>query len=69
MPSRPNIRKINTWLDNVGSQMDQLYRSTYYSDTSNMRDLDKIATDIEDDINSIINRNNSIDVSGISKMY
>ena len=70
MPNtRPNIRKINTWLDNVGSQMDQLYRSTYYSNNSNIKDLDNIATDIEDSINSIINRNNNVDVSGISKMY
>ena len=70
MPNnRPNIRKINTWLDNVGKQMDQLYRSTYYSDNTNIRDLDNITGDIEDDINSIINRNNSVDVSGISKMY
>lgn len=70
MPNnRPNIRKLNTWLDNVGSQMDQLYRKTYYSDNSNIRDLDRIATGIEDEINSIITRNNSIDVSGISKMY
>lgn len=67
--ARPNIRRINTWLDNVGTQMDQLYRSTYYSDNSNMRDLDKIANGIEDDINSIINRNNTVDISGISKMY
>ena len=70
MPNnKPNIRKINTWLDNVGKQMDQLYRSTYYSDNTNIRDLNNIAGDIEDDINSIINRNNSVDVSGISKMY
>ena len=70
MPSnRPNIKKLNTWLDSVGSQMDRLYRNTYYSTTSNMRDLDRIATGIEDNINTIINRNNSVDVSGISKMY
>ena len=66
---RPNIKKLNNWLDNVGAQMDQLYRNTYYTDNSNKKDLDRIANGIEDDINSIISRNNDVDISGISKMY
>lgn len=65
----PNMKKINNWLSNINTQMNRLYGNTYYTDKDNLRDMDTIADDIEDDITNIINRNKDSDISGVSKIY
>lgn len=67
--TRPNIKKINSLLSNVNSQMDKLYNSTYYSDNTNQKDLNRLSNSIEDDINSIISRNKDMDISGVSRLF
>ncbi len=66
---RPNVKKINYWLDNIQKSMNSMYRNTYYSDKSNTNDMNDIVDDIENNISSILRRNNSMDISGISKLY
>lgn len=66
---RPNVKKINYWLDNIQKNMNSIYKTTYYSDKSNTTDMNTIVDGIESDISSILRRNNSFDISGISKLY
>ena len=69
MAKKPNILKVNQWMKNIQSGMDQLYKNTYYSDKTNITDMNTIVDGIQSDISSIINRNKEMDISGISKLY
>lgn len=67
--NKPNVKRINSLLNSINTQMNRLYRNTYYSDNTNTKELNAISNDIESNIHDIINRNKDMDVSGITKLY
>lgn len=64
-----NVKNVNNWIDKINTSMDSLYTDTYLSDKTNIKDLENITSDIEDDISAIIKRNSEFDISNISKLY
>lgn len=61
--------KINQGLASLRRQMTGIYKDTYSTNPTVKADLERISTDIEDRINSALNRNNASDVAGISRLY
>ena len=66
-----NIKLINSSLQTIDSLMDGIYKSTYNTDRTSMNSINKVSQDIEDNIASIVAKNNSNmqDISNMSKLY
>lgn len=62
-------KRLNTLLSSLGGNMDHIYKTTYFSDNSNSKELATVADNIEDNIASIIRRNKNTDISGVSQLY
>jgi len=62
-------KNIMSKLWSLRKQMAGVYRDTYSTDITSRDELDRIGTDIEDNISKILSRNNTKDVSNISQLY
>jgi hypothetical protein len=56
-------------LTSLRKQMNGVYRDTYSTEPRARTELDRISTDIEDNIGKILARNGTNDVANISKLY
>lgn len=64
-----NLKSINSTLQTINSLMDGIYKSTYNTDRTSFGTIEKISQDIEDNISSIVSKNNMSDVYNVSKLY
>lgn len=64
-----NVKRITSLLQNINNGMENIYKDTYNSSKTNLNDIEKITSDIEDNVLDIINRNGETDISNISKLY
>ena len=64
-----NIKAINSTLKTINNLMDGIYKNTYNTDRNSMNAIEKITGDIEDNISSILSKNDMSDISNISKLY
>ncbi len=66
---RGNIKVINRSLTTIKSLMGNIYKTTYSSTPELSDSVETISQDIEDNISSIVTRNNMDNISNISKLY
>lgn len=67
--SRAN-RNIQNIAKGVSANMDSLYRSTYMASPKHSKDIEDLASQINDNIDSIVNRNvDTFGVPSVSKLY
>lgn len=66
-----NIKLVNSSLQTINSLMDGIYRDTYSTDRNSMNSINKVTQDIEDNIASIVAKNNANmqDISNMGKLY
>ena len=68
--NRPTLlKRILPKINFMKNTMDSIYQDTYSSSPQNSDDLNKVVSDIEDNISQIMVRNNTSDVSNISALY
>lgn len=63
------LKRILPKLNFMRTTMDSIYQDTYSSTPQNSDDLNKVTSDIEDNIASIMVRNNTSDISNITTLY
>lgn len=63
------LKRLLPKLNFMKSTMDSIYQDTYSSSPQNLDDLNKVTSDIEDNISSIMVRNNVANLSNISALY
>lgn len=62
-------KSMSNVIKNIETDMSHLYRATYFSSNSNQKDLNKLHSDLEDQIDSIVTKNTSNgELSGLSKL-
>lgn len=64
-----NIKMINSTLNTINGLMNGIYKSTYNSDRNSMNSVNQVTQDIEDNIASIISKNNISDINNVGKIY
>lgn len=64
-----NIKTINSALNTINSLMGDIYKTTYNSDRNNQDIINRVSQDIEDNIASIMSKNDMTDISNVSKLY
>ena len=62
-------KNINSLINNIEDSLSDIYSDTYLSSKKDIDNMNYIADKIEDNINSIIQRNNIYNVSNTSKLY
>ena len=64
-----NIKLLNSSLQTIDTLMNGVYKSTYNTDRNSIDSVNKLTQDIEDNIASIISKNDMSDISNMSKLY
>lgn len=61
--------KLTQGMNSLRRQMRGIYRDTYSTNSTIKDDIERLSNNIEDRINSVIDRNTSSDVANISRLY
>lgn len=65
---RSSFRLVNRRINNLDTNMDNLYRSTYSTRIDNKNDMDRITSGIEDNLDDLLSTVNGQNVSDISTL-
>ena len=64
-----NLKVINNTLQTINTVMNGIYKSTYNTDRTSADTIERVSQDIEDNISSIMSKNNISDYYNVSKLY